>query len=77
MVDRLVRLDRKIVEDAAFRRVKRHPEELLLNQTDFRDGQRNIHIGLESDGHAVAVGALDGRLVQPVHQVDNHGLVAL
>ena len=59
VVNRLVRLDRKVEKDAAFGGVEGHPEELLLNQSDLGDGQRDIHVRLKSDRNAVAVRTLD------------------
>ena len=77
MIDLLVTLDAEVEEHAALAWIERHPEELLLDEADFWDGQRYIHVGLERHRDAVAVGALDRRLVQAVHHVDDDGLVAL
>ena len=67
----LVALDREVVQHTAFAGVKGYPEELLLDELDLRDGQRNVHVGLEGDGDAVAIWASNGRLVQSVHQVND------
>ena len=49
VADLLVTLDREVIQDAALARVKWHPEELLLDQLDLRDWQRDVHVGFEGD----------------------------
>ena len=71
IADLLVTFDREVVQDAAFARVERHPEELLLDELNLRDWQRDIHVGLKGDRDAVAIRTPHGRLVQPMHQIND------
>ena len=71
IADLLVTFDREVVQDATFARVERHPEELLLDELNLRDWQRDIHVGLEGDRDAVAIRTPHGRLVQPMHQIND------
>ena len=77
MVDLLVALDAEIIEYRSLAWVEWNPEQLLLDESDLRNRQRDVHIRLERYTHTVAVRALNSRLEEAVHHVNDDRLIAL
>ena len=77
ILDMFVSFDLKVVGDATFTHIERHPEEVLLNQLYLWYWQGDVHVWLKSHRDTIAVGALHRRLVKPVHKVDYYRLVSL
>ena len=63
VADLSVAAHRKRVKNAAFAGIEGDPEKVSVEQFYFRNRQVDIHVRLEGDTHAIAIGTVHCRFI--------------